>query len=69
MKKYVLSETLFRKLSKSEYRDYVICAIKKKSKKNVETIDSAQQPKVDDQQVCFSEELSIEFNDIMLMRN
>ncbi|KAG5601825.1 hypothetical protein H5410_033195 [Solanum commersonii] len=60
MKKYVLSEILLRKLNKSdEYRDYVICAVKK--------IDSAQQPKVDDQQVYFSQELSIEFIDIMLM--
>ncbi|KAM3322351.1 hypothetical protein P3S67_003502 [Capsicum chacoense] len=34
MKKYMFYETILNKFSKSKFRDYVICAIKRKSQKN-----------------------------------
>ncbi|XP_059301975.1 NAC domain-containing protein 78-like [Lycium ferocissimum] len=56
MKEYVFCDTLLRKFENSEYKDYVICAIKKLSKKNssngsqssnLTSIDFVDEPMVD----------------------
>ncbi|MCD9558870.1 hypothetical protein HAX54_016499 [Datura stramonium] len=49
MKEYTLSDTLLRKFNKSEFRDYVICAIKNKTKKdssNLTKIHFVKEPMV-----------------------
>ncbi|KAK4359893.1 hypothetical protein RND71_022122 [Anisodus tanguticus] len=54
MKEYVFCDAVLRKFKNSEYKDYVICAIKMIPKKrsssqssNVTTIDSVEEPMVD----------------------
>ncbi|MCD9558871.1 hypothetical protein HAX54_016500 [Datura stramonium] len=42
MKEYVLSDTLLKKFNKSEFRDYVICTIKKKTKKDSSFVEEAR---------------------------
>ncbi|MCD7451480.1 hypothetical protein HAX54_012149 [Datura stramonium] len=49
MKEYTLSDTLLRKFNKSEFRDYVICAIKTRPKKdssNLTKIHFVKEPMV-----------------------